>query len=119
MIANDDSIVSSERSDGLLRKCQQEKTYLAGPVTGKKNQNRFAFEKEAKRLRAAGYRVLVPIEFILPNDSWKRAMIICIGQLIHCKRIVFLHGSIWSRGARREWIIAKLLGIPTYREGRL
>lgn len=119
MIANNDSAVSSERSDGLLSKCKKARVYLAGPVTGIENQNKEAFGREAKRLRASGYWVLVPLEFVPSTASWSEAMILCVDHLIHCSRVVFLHGWIRSRGARREWIIAKLLGIPTYQEGRL
>lgn len=104
----------SERSDNNPYK---NRVYVAGPVTGKPEGNRHAFKVEAMRLRALGYTVFIPTEFISPDSGWDDAMRRCIQRLVLVNDVVFLPGWIWSRGARREWIIAKLLKIKTHRRG--
>ena len=105
---------SSERSDNNPYK---NRVYVAGPVTGKPERNQRTFTAEAMRLRALGYTVFIPTEFVSPNSSWNDAMRRCIQRLVLVNDVVLLPGWMWSRGARREWIIAKLLKIRTHRTG--
>ena len=81
--------------------------YISGPMTGLPGLNFQAFNAEAARLRALGYRVVNPAELNPdPSKSWVECMRVDIAELIKCDAIVMLPGWCNSRGARLEHDIA-------------
>lgn len=48
--------------------------YVIGPVTGRENLNRAAFEEARAKLEQAGYMVTIPHDFIPSDASHERAM---------------------------------------------
>lgn len=83
--------------------------YISGPISGRPNLNRPAFDQAAKVLAAAGYQVVNPFD-VCPNPaSWEEAMRADVKALMDCDRILMLPGWEESRGAVIEaWIAAKL-----------
>lgn len=48
--------------------------YVIGPVSGIDDDNRPAFEEARAKLRACGYSVAIPQDFIASGSPWKKAM---------------------------------------------
>lgn len=89
--------------------------YVAGPMTGKKDFNYPAFNDAALLLRFFGHHVENPAENPRPPcGSWLGYMRMSLRQISRADAIVVLPGWLWSRGARIEWLIGKLLGLPVY-----
>lgn len=85
--------------------------YLAGPMTGHPDFNYPAFNAEAARLRAIGYRVENPAENPVQN-TWQAYMRQALAQLVKCDAVALLPGWKTSRGACIENQLAIDLGIP-------
>lgn len=85
--------------------------YVIGPVTGKEQDNRPAFEEAAQRLYEAGYTALIPHWFIKPGTPWKPAMRRSIETLALCDGVAALDGFGSSKGARIEADLATELGM--------
>jgi DNA-binding CsgD family transcriptional regulator len=85
-------------------------TYLSGPMTGLPDLNFPAFVRAAAMLRAAGHHVVSPVE-INPDKaaSWNACMRRDIPELCGCVAIALLPGWEWSKGAKGELAIARLL----------
>ena len=83
--------------------------YLAGPMTGYRDNNYPAFHAAAKALRTLGHLVLSPAEHTETADSWEGWMRLGIAQLIRCDTIALLPGWRDSRGALVEWRLARAL----------
>jgi hypothetical protein len=79
--------------------------YLAGPMSGIKDDNFPAFFAAAERLRAEGLIVVNPAENP-KRESWAGYMRDAIASLVTCQGAIFLPGWERSRGARREHSIA-------------
>lgn len=89
------------------------RVYVAGPMTGHSDFNYPAFNAVAADLRARGFEVENPAENPAPPcRSWLGYMRMSLRQISTVDAMVMLPGWIWSRGARIEWLIAKLLGLP-------
>ncbi len=102
-----------------------ERIYLIGPVSGKRDCNRKAFESVRKMLQDEGYVVDIPHDFIKPGTNWKDAMLVSIHQITvnapipseppHYTAlydgVATLDGWEQSRGARIEHALASELGI--------
>jgi hypothetical protein len=91
--------------------------YLSGPMTGVKDFNRPAFNRWARRLRAAGYCVINPAE--LPDGwTWKRYMARAKRDLAKADGIAFLDGWLDSAGAQMEakWAAARAMAPMGVRE---
>jgi len=89
------------------------KVYISGPISGKKDGNQAAFYAAATRLIDAGFFPVNPhnVTYLLPpGSSWVAYMKADIPALVDCDEIYMLRGWWRSRGARLEWVIAKLLG---------
>lgn len=108
--------------------------YLSGPITGKRNNNRRAFEKAQEKLeKAFGYedgkfRIVSPVKIgemvdlnfaemnrILTRakkPKWEDYMRACIKRLCDASHVYFLKGWQKSKGAVLERYIAEALGIP-------
>ena len=90
------------------------KIYISGPITGYPKLNRMAFEFAAIDLCHHGYIAVNPHDVcksMAPDATWLEYMRQDIRALVMCDAIFMLPGWWKSRGARIEWLIAKLLGI--------
>ncbi len=77
--------------------------FLSGPMSGYKDFNYPAFQKEAAKLRALGHIVHNPAENPAPPcGTWEGYMRLSIAQLMRCKVVRLLPGWEASRGARIE-----------------
>lgn len=89
--------------------------YISGPCSGLPDSNYPAFNAEAARLRAIGFRVENPAENPAPinwHDEWQGYMRQAIRQMTLCDAIALLPGWQLSRGAMIEHRLAISLGIP-------
>ena len=86
--------------------------YLAGPMSGIKDKNKFLFNKVAIMLRKKGFDVINPWE-LDANDkvskTWEQFLIRDLKQLLDCNVIVTLPDWQESRGATLEVFIATQL----------
>jgi hypothetical protein len=94
--------------------------YVSGPITGKPDGNRPAFDQAATKLKASGCVVVNPHEVFteqVPTQAsemeayWQRAMRRDIKALVDCTHILMLPGWSNSRGAKLEKHIAEALGM--------
>ncbi len=93
------------------------RVYIAGPITGKENNNREAFEKASRIIASMGHHPVSPIKLCrwIPKGSpWVAYMRRCIAVLVKCDAICRLEGWEASRGALIENDIAYKLGIPVF-----
>lgn len=93
--------------------------YVAGPISGKANGNREAFERARRRLEEnPNVRAVTPHDLYREDDLdsrcpgllWCRAMAVCLGMVGKADYVYFLAGWRESRGASREWLEAHALG---------
>lgn len=87
--------------------------YISGPMTDMLLHNFPAFYATARRLRAAGYRVVNPAENFggrtdLPRSVYMRADTMLLAM---CDAIALLPGWQNSRGARVEYLLAYEMGM--------
>ena len=75
--------------------------YIAGPMTGKKEWNKPAFDKAAKKLREQGFIVLNPSETPM-GLTREQYMDIDLAMVRACDGIYMLNGWQWSPGATAE-----------------
>ena len=88
------------------------KIYIAGPMTGRAQFNYPAFHRAAMLLRAAGHVVINPAENPAPScGSWLGYMRMSVAQVAGVDCLVMLPGWPFSKGARIEYLLAKLLGL--------
>lgn len=88
------------------------RVYIAGPMTGLPELNYPAFNEAARLLRWFGHQVENPAENPRPAcGTWLGYMRMSLRQISTADAIVMLPGWIWSRGARIEWLVGKLLGL--------
>lgn len=90
--------------------------YISGPMTGLPNYNGWAFCDAETWLRESGHVVVNP---------WRLGEVLGWGHfdymrrdvaaLAGCGGIYMLPGWWRSRGARKEWLVSKLLGIRRMR----
>lgn len=87
--------------------------YISGPMTGKPDYNRAAFNIVAQRLRALNLYAMNPVELNahLKEPTWHACLRNDIKALVDCNVLVLLPGWEESAGARLEVHIAKQLGI--------
>lgn len=90
------------------------KTYISGPISGKPDGNKAAFFAEDDAILQRGEWPLNPhrIGTRIINGTWCDYMRLCVAELCRADKVRMLPGWIFSRGARWEWIIAKMLRIP-------
>lgn len=89
--------------------------YIAGPMTGLPHFNYPAFHQAAALLRAAGHVAINPAENPAPVcGSWLGYTRTSVAQVANVDCVVMLSGWLRSKGARIEFILAKLLGLVTY-----
>lgn len=88
--------------------------YVIGPVTGRENLNREAFEEARAKLEQAGYTVTIPHDIIPPDASHKDAMILSIKTMLCCDGVAMLIDWDMSTGAKLEKRVAEACGIETH-----
>lgn len=94
--------------------------YVGGPMTGLPEFNYPAFNREASRLRAAGYHVENPADNETPPcNTWAGWMRLAIAQLITCDTLVLLDGWAASRGAVIEERLARDLDMRVCNVGEI
>jgi len=94
------------------------RVYISGPITGKPNLNKDAFQYTERKLMFCGYKTVNPHTIcfgVQPGSPWTDYMRVCIEHLARCEAIYMLPGWMFSRGAVVEWMIAKILGIKILR----
>ena len=91
--------------------------YVIGPVTGRENLNRAAFEEARAKLEQAGYSVTTPHDIIPPDASHEDAMRASIGWITRRDRdgVAMLYEWDLSAGARLEYKVAVACGIRVHR----
>lgn len=90
------------------------RVYIAGPITGMKNNNRVAFAAAKERLNEAGYDAVNHQENedeTRPGWTYEAIMKDDIINLMDCQYIYLLPGWDKSRGATLEKHVADVLGI--------
>ena len=90
--------------------------YLSGPMSGIKDHNIPLFNREAGRLREAGYHVVNPADLDkqMPQTSWDGCLRRDIRVLMDCDVIATLPGFRKSRGATLETYIGRELGMSIH-----
>lgn len=91
------------------------KVYISGPMTGLPNENRDAFELRKKQMIALGFDVVSPPDLDdaedSPGDYGTRLMRDVVSIANDCTHITFLPGSLRSRGAVLERLVAEGKGL--------
>ena len=86
------------------------KIFISGKISGLHYY--YAYHKFAtaeKHLERMGYKVVNPMCLCKRDWSWARCMILCLLHLLHCQSIYMLENWEYSRGAKIEYRIARLL----------
>lgn len=89
--------------------------YVIGPVTGRKDRNRAAFERARRRLEAEGHEVSTPLDFVPEDATHAMAMRMSLCWMLHTGRVegvALLDGWQGSLGATVERVVAKACDIP-------
>ncbi|WP_153446897.1 DUF4406 domain-containing protein [Vibrio algicola] len=87
------------------------KLYLAGPMSGYENDNKFEFYVTALELRAQYRDHIIINPAVLPSGLEQHEyMDICCAMVRACEGIVLLEGWECSLGATAEYYLAKKLG---------
>lgn len=88
-----------------------ETIYLSGPMTGKPDLNKPAFNAMALKLRRRGYMVINPPELDAkePCGTWEDCLRRDLRALTRCDAIATLPGWKKSRGANLEVFVARAL----------
>ena len=88
--------------------------YVIGPVTGRENLNRKAFEDAKERLWDAGYDVLIPHDVVPPDAMYQQAMRLSIQAMLGCDGVVVLSDWEGSKGAKLEHDVAISCGLHVH-----
>lgn len=93
---------------------RRQRIYIAGPMTGVAKHNFPAFHAAARLLEQDGWEVVNPAENFggrtdLPRTAYLRAD---VALLVHCDAIAMLPGWEDSDGAKLEYLLAHIMGMP-------
>lgn len=61
--------------------------YVIGPVTGREDRNRAAFEEARRRLGAEGHEVSTPLDFVPEDATHETAMRMSLCWMLHTGRV--------------------------------
>lgn len=89
--------------------------YVIGPVTGREDRNRAAFERARRTLEAEGHEVSTPLDFVPEDATHSMAMRMSLCWMLHTGRVegvALLAGWEGSLGATVERVVANACGIP-------
>lgn len=86
--------------------------YVVGPVTGRDDLNRVAFDAAARMLREAGHAPVLPHSHVPRDAEWGAAMRLSIRAMLSCEGVARLPDWRSSKGARIESGLARDLGMP-------
>ena len=89
--------------------------YVIGPVTGREDRNRAAFEEARRRLEAAGHEVSTPLDFVPGDAEHAMAMRMSLCWMLRTGRVdgvARLDGWEGSAGASVESAVALACGLP-------
>lgn len=88
--------------------------YVIGPVTGRENLNRKAFEEAKEKLWDAGYDVVIPHDVVLPRATHSVAMRLSIKTMLGCDGVAVLDDWATSQGATLEHDVAVACGLHVH-----
>jgi hypothetical protein len=91
---------------------EEMKLYIAGPMTGIKDNNFPEFFYTENHLLYCGYEVCNPAKIGAPGLTWREYMMLDIPELMKCDGVCVLDDWFNSKGASLEVSIAKALDIP-------
>lgn len=89
--------------------------YIIGPVTGREDRNRAAFEAARRTLEAAGHEVSTPLDFVPEDATHAMAMRMSLCWMLHTGNVDAVYALAgWedSPGATVERMVAMACGIP-------
>ena len=101
--------------------------YIAGPMSGITDHNFPMFDGVKKALLDRGHTIISPADLsrnagdyaigdsISSPEQYARMMRLDIQEILGCEGIVMLPGWRNSRGAKFEFLMCTILGIPIYR----
>lgn len=94
---------------------QNKVAYIAGPITGRINENRGAFDDAASVIRKAGFIPVIPHDLLMHIDTtnyqWSDYLRICIAKIcLHCDVMITLPDWESSAGAKLEVEVWRRLG---------
>jgi nucleoside 2-deoxyribosyltransferase len=87
------------------------RVYIAGPVTGRENDNREAFHIAAADLSARGFIPVLPHQFVRPREGWEQIMRNLLPIMLACDAVYALRDWEKSQGARLEVYVAQNVGM--------
>ena len=85
--------------------------YVIGPVTGRRDLNRPAFEAARVELDEAGYDATIPHDVVPPDATREQAMRASVRMLLECDGVAVLPDWSGSDGAKLEKKVADACGI--------
>lgn len=86
------------------------KIFISGKISGLNYYYAYhRFATAEKTLSKMGYKVVNPVCLCNKDWCWLRCMAVCLFHLLRCDAIYLLDNWQYSRGARIEYSIAKLL----------
>ena len=88
--------------------------YISGKISGREEEARRQFTEAQRQLEDAGFLTVNPFgNGVKLDDTWERHLAVDITDLLECDAVCQLPGWRDSRGARLEYEVARLNGIPT------
>jgi nucleoside 2-deoxyribosyltransferase len=91
--------------------------YIAGPITGTKDDNRPEFDNAEAFLSGLGLEVLNPLKNGIQKDApWVEHMKADIQNMLKCDAVYALNGWHNSKGARAEIQLAEALDMPIFEQ---
>jgi hypothetical protein len=96
------------------------KIYISGPITGRPNGNKDAFDRAEETMHSRGHTTFNPQSIPAPTKEvklqgsravWQYYMRECVRYLPTCEMIYMLPGWFESEGATEELRLARLLGL--------